>query len=201
MFRRRRDKADPDVPDDPDTVPGMSTAGGVAGDRGGYGWDGGWGDGPEGDGPDDRHGDDRDRDGDDPDRDGYGRDDDRDPDAGARGSVARRPRRWVIALGLVLVLAIGFVGGMVADRFVVPPRAVPGEGTPLVGAVEGVDDGVLTVRTADGALVALRTSEATRVAREQPFGGSPTVGAPVEVLTRRDADGALTATSIGLPAR
>jgi hypothetical protein len=119
----------------------------------------------------------------------------------------RRPRRWVVTLALVAVFALGVVGGIVADRRLsvdcrsCPPRA--GEGTPLIGTVETVGEGVLAVRTPDGALVALRTAAETRLMDEtpSPLAGLPALGrgTPVRVIGARDADGALTATTVDVP--
>jgi hypothetical protein len=119
----------------------------------------------------------------------------------------RRPRRWVVALALLSVFALGVVGGIVADRRLsvdcrtCPPPA--GEGTPLLGTVETVGEGVLAVRTPDGTLVALRTSSETRLMDEtpSPLSGLPALGrgTPVRVLGVRDADGALTVTTVDVP--
>ncbi len=118
-----------------------------------------------------------------------------------------RPRRWVVALALAAVFALGVAGGVVADRHLAvdcrtcPPPA--GEGTPLLGTVETVGDGVLAVRTPDGRLVALRTSPETRLVDEtrSPLAGLSALGrgTPVRVLGARDADGALTATTVDVP--
>lgn len=118
-----------------------------------------------------------------------------------------RPRRWVTTLAMLAVFALGVVGGVLADRHLsVDCRSCPppaGEGAPLLGTVETIGDGVLAVRTPDGTLVALRTSAETRLIDETP---SPLTGpralgrgTPVRVLGVRDADGALTATTIGVP--
>ncbi len=64
------------------------------------------------------------------------------------------------------MFALGIVGGVVYDRHLsvdcrtCPPLA--GEGTPLLGTVETVGDGLLAVRTPNGTLVVLRTSPETR---------------------------------------
>jgi hypothetical protein len=123
--------------------------------------------------------------------------------------VARpRPRRWVTALGLLVALALGFAGGVAADRQFgtdcVGCGPAPGEAAPLVGTVEDSGDGVLAIRTPDGALVAVRTSPATRVVGERllPAAEVPAAlgrGTPVEVRGVRDADGALTATAVATP--
>jgi len=119
-----------------------------------------------------------------------------------------RPRRWVTALGLLVALALGFAGGVAADRQFgtgcTGCGPAPGEAAPLVGTVEDSGDGVLAIRTPDGALVAVRTSPATRVVGERllPATEVPGVlgrGTPVEVRGVRDADGALTATAVATP--
>lgn len=128
---------------------------------------------------------------------------------GPPAPVARpRPRRWVTALGLLVALALGFAGGVAADREFGTGCAgcgpAPGEAAPLVGTVEDSGDGVLAIRTPDGALVAVRTSPATRVVGERllPATEVPAAlgrGTPVEVRGVRDADGALTATAVATP--
>ena len=115
-------------------------------------------------------------------------------------SPPRRPRRSVRLLGALLLLAVGFLGGVVTDRVLAAagPPAV-GESAPLVGVLESAGDGTIAVRTADGALVALRTGPGTRVVGAVPR--PPVPGTTVEVVGVRDADGALTASSVAVPAR
>ncbi|PVZ13180.1 DUF5666 domain-containing protein [Actinomycetospora cinnamomea] len=117
-----------------------------------------------------------------------------------------RPRRWVIALGLVTVFVLGVAGGVVADRYLAvgcrgcPPPA--GEGTPLVGTIESADDGVLAVRTPGGRLVVVRAAPDTRVLDEQPRAGGAAGlvrGTRVSVLGVRDPDGLITAVEVGVP--
>jgi len=117
-----------------------------------------------------------------------------------------RPRRWVIALGMVTVFVLGIAGGVVADRYLAvgcrgcPPPA--GEATPLVGTVESAGDGLLAVRTPGGRLVVVRAAPDTRVLAEQPRAGGAAGlvrGTRVSVLGVRDPDGLLTAVEVGVP--
>lgn len=117
-----------------------------------------------------------------------------------------RPRRWVTALALATVFVLGVAGGVAADRwFSVGCRSCPpptGEGVPLEGTLESNGDGLLAVRTPDGRLVAVRTSPATRVVVQEPAPRPVTGllrGTRVSVLGVPDADGTLTAQSVGVP--
>ena len=117
-----------------------------------------------------------------------------------------RPRRWVTALGMLTVFVLGVVGGVLADRHLAvgcstcaPPV---GEGAPLVGFLESSSDGLLAVRTPDGRLVPVRTSPATRVVDQAPRPDEVSTlprGTRVSVLGVPDADGTLTAQSVGVP--
>lgn len=117
-----------------------------------------------------------------------------------------RPRRWVTALALLTVFVLGVLAGVLADRYLAvgcrtcaPPAGV---GVPLVGTLESTGDGLLAVRTPQGRLVPVRTSPATRVVdqaqRPGPATGLPR-GARVSVLGVPDADGVLTAETVGVP--
>lgn len=117
-----------------------------------------------------------------------------------------RPRRWVTALALLTVFVLGVAGGVVADRHLsvgcrtCPPPA--GEGVPLEGTLESSTDGLLAVRTPDGRLVAVRTSPAARVVAQAPVPRPVATlprGTHVSVLGVPDADGTLTAQSVGVP--
>ena len=124
------------------------------------------------------------------------------PERPSRPTRRRRPpvRRPVLALTLVLMLAVGFLAGVLVDRRVVaaaPPAA--GEATPLVGTLASAGPGLLAVRTPDGRVVGVRTAPGTRVVRGVPLRGALPAGTPLEVTGFRDADGALTATEVVLP--
>ncbi|GLZ45601.1 hypothetical protein Acsp06_17860 [Actinomycetospora sp. NBRC 106375] len=117
-----------------------------------------------------------------------------------------RPRRWVTALGVLTVFVLGVAGGVVADRYLAvgcPTCAPPaGEGVPLVGFLESSSDGLLAVRTPDGRLVPVRTSVATRLVDQAPRPGLVSTlprGTRVSVLGVPDADGTLTAQTVGVP--
>ncbi|MHC1561185.1 hypothetical protein ACR9E3_19660 [Actinomycetospora sp. C-140] len=117
-----------------------------------------------------------------------------------------RPRRWVTALGMLTVFVLGVAGGVVADRYLAvgcPTCAPPaGEGVPLVGFLESSSDGLLAVRTPDGRLVPVRTSVATRLVDQTPRPGLVSTlprGTRVSVLGVPDADGTLTAQTVGVP--
>ncbi|MFC5137823.1 hypothetical protein ACFPK1_06245 [Actinomycetospora rhizophila] len=117
-----------------------------------------------------------------------------------------RPRRWVIALALLTVFVLGVVGGVVADRYLAvgcrtcaPPAGI---GVPLVGTLESTADGLIAVRTPEGRLVPVRTSPATRVVDQAQRPGPVTGlarGTRVSVLGVPDADGVLTADTLGVP--
>ncbi|MEJ2861290.1 hypothetical protein [Actinomycetospora flava] len=123
------------------------------------------------------------------------------------GRERPRPRRWVTALAMLTVFVLGVVGGVIADRYLAvgclscaPPAGV---GVPLVGTLESTGDGLIAVRTPEGRLVPVRTSPATRVVgqeqRPEQVGGL-TRGTRVSVLGVPDADGVVTAESVGVPA-
>ncbi|MEJ2884843.1 hypothetical protein [Actinomycetospora aeridis] len=110
------------------------------------------------------------------------------------------------ALALLTVFVLGVVGGVLADRYLAvgcrgcPPPA--GVGVPLVGMLESTSDGLIAVRTPDGALVAVRTSPATRLLEQGPRAGAVGAlprGTRVSVLGVPDADGVLTADAVGVP--
>ena len=113
-----------------------------------------------------------------------------------RPGLARSTRRLLVALGVVLLLAVGaFVGRVTAPA----PRGA--QDPPLVGAIESVDPvrggTVLTLRGADGNLTAVRTTPGTRLATVRV--GDPTtlgLGIAVEVGAVQADDGSLTATRI-----
>lgn len=116
------------------------------------------------------------------------------PAARTGAGATRSSRRALSALGVLCALSVGFLGGVVVQTHV---AATPGtDGRALGGRIEASGDGVLSVRGDDGRLTALRTTPGTRVVRTNPVVGTLPPGTTVEVESRRDADGALTATEI-----